>query len=204
MQDIQIAKSLARFPTGNLCNAHPEVKALHSSIAPLYQGAKIFGTAKTAKITPGQNAAIHRAVDTAKSGDVLIVDSDNDIRFGPFGDILATCCRNQGVTGLVINSTIRDTAEIRKMRFPVYCLGANPTATAKTDPGEIDIEINCGGVFVHPGDFIIGDDDGVVIVPKKLAREIIDLAAVVARKEVAIHKRLQSGETTSEIFDIRP
>ncbi len=88
MNDIQIAEVLARFSTGNLCNAHQEVRAMHSSLAPLFQGARIIGPAKTAKILPGENAAIHRAVHTAKPGEVLVVDSAGDTHFGPFGDIL--------------------------------------------------------------------------------------------------------------------
>ena len=202
MNDIQIAEALGDFPTGNLCNAHQEVRAMHSSIAPLFQGAKIYGSAKTAKILPGQNAAIHRAVHTAKRGDVLVVDSAGDKHFGPFGDILATCCRNQGISGLVIDGTIRDTEEIRQMLFPVYCLGANPTATGKSDPGEIDIEIECGGVRVRPGDFIIGDDDGVTVVPRQIAREVIEEAVVVVRREETIKARLARGETTLEILEI--
>ena len=202
MTDIQIAEALGRFATGNLCNAHPNVRAMHSSLAPLFQGAKISGPAKTAKIPPGDNAAIHRAVHAAEHGDVLVVDAAGDTRFGPFGDILATCCRNQGVSGAVIDGTIRDTADIRQMCFPVYCRGANPTATAKSDPGEIDIEIECGGVRVCPGDIIVGDDDGVVVVPCGIGGDVVERAAEVVRREAAIMARLARGETTSEIFEI--
>lgn len=202
MNDIELAEALGGFPTGNLCNAHQQVLAMHSSLVPLFKGAKIFGPAKTAKILPGENAAIHRAVHTAMRGEVLVVDSAGDKGFGPFGDILATCCRNQGVSGLVIDGTIRDSADIIKMRFPVYCLGTNPTATGKSDPGEIDIEIECGGVRVRPGDFIIGDDDGVVGVPRQIAREVVEQAAAVVRREETIKARLASGETTLEIFEI--
>ncbi len=202
MNDIQIAEALGQFPTDNLCNAHRQVQAKYASIAPLFQGARIAGPAKTAKIRLGENAAIHRAVHTAKRGNVLVVDSAGDKNFGPFGDILAACCRNQGISGLVIDGTIRDTADIKKMLFPVYCLGANPTATAKSDPGEIDIEIECGGVRVRPGDFIAGDDDGVVVVPREIAQEIIEKTKAVVRKEETIKARLARGETTLEIFKI--
>jgi 4-hydroxy-4-methyl-2-oxoglutarate aldolase len=204
MNDMQISRALGKFPTGNLSNAHREVRAMHSALAPLFQGARIAGPARTARVPLGENAAIHRAVHTAMRGDVLVVDSAGDRTFGPFGDILAACCRNQGVAGLVIDGTIRDTADIKDMRFPVFCLGANPTATAKSDPGEIDIEIECGGVRVRPGDFIAGDDDGVVVVPREIAQAVIEKAGVVARREEAIKARLSRGETTLEIFEINP
>lgn len=202
MTKAEIVQALGRFPSGNLCNASPEVRAMRSVIAPLYPGAKIVGLAKTAKIRPGENAAIHRAVHTAKRGDILVVDGGGDRSFGPFGDILATCCQNQGIGGVVIDSTIRDIAEIRELRFPVFCLGAHPAATSKSDPGEIDVEIVCGGVRVRPGDFIAGDDDGVVVVPREIAQQVADSASAVAEKEELIKARLSRGETTCEIFGI--
>jgi 4-hydroxy-4-methyl-2-oxoglutarate aldolase len=202
MTDAEIAQALGRFPIGNLCNASPHVRAMRSLLAPLYAGTKVVGLAKTARIRPGENAAIHRTVHTAKPGDILVVDAGGDMSFGPFGDILATCCQKQGIGGAVIDSTIRDTAEIRQLRFPVFCLGAHPAATGKSDPGEIDIEINCGGVRVRPGDFIAGDDDGVVVIPREVAEQVADHAALVAEKEDLIMARLECGETTCEIFGI--
>lgn len=202
MTPTELTQALSQFPTGNLCNAHPGVRALGSELMPLFDGAKLAGPAKTAKAPPGQNAAIHRAVHTASAGDVLVVDCDGDRNFGPFGDILATCCRNQGVVGLVIDSTVRDTADLRKMQFPVFCRGANPAATAKTDPGQIDIEVTCAGVRVRPGDLVIGDDDGVVVIPLEIAEEVAERAAAVARKEEAILARLAHGETTLQIFEL--
>ena len=202
MTETELVQAIEQFPSGNLCNALPDVKAMKSSIAPIFPGAKFVGPAKTARIRPGENAAIHRAVHTAKRGDILVVDGGGDRSYGPFGDILATCCRNQGIAGAVIDSTIRDTEEIRDLHFPVFCLGAHPAATGKSDPGEIDIPIICGGVRVRPGDFIAGDDDGVVVVPRELAQQVADRAAAVAGKEELIKARLARGETTFEIFEL--
>lgn len=175
---------------------------MRSAIAALYPGARVSGPAKTVKIRPGENAAIHRAVHTANSGDILVVDGGGSTSFGPFGDILATCCQNQGIGGAIVDSTIRDIAEIRELQFPVFSLGANPAATGKSDPGEIDVEIVCGEVRVRPGDFIIGDDDGVVVVPREIAQQVADRAVAVAEQEELIKARLARGETTCEIFGI--
>ncbi len=202
MTDAEIVRVLGRFPSGNLCNASPDVKAMRSAMAPLFPGAKIVGPAKTARSQPGENAAIHRAVHTAKRGDILVFDCGGDMSYGPFGDILATCCQNQGIGGVVIDSTIRDIADIRKLGFPVFCLGAHPAATSKSDPGEIDVEIVCGGARVRPGDFIAGDDDGVVVVPREIAQRVADSASAVAAKEEMIKERLSRGETTCEILGI--
>ena len=172
------------------------------TIKPLIEGARIAGPAKTAAITPGQNAAIHRAVRTANRGQVLVVDGGANRSFGPFGDILATSCRNQGVVGAVIDSTIRDVADIKEMQFPAYCLGANPTATAKIAPGAIDVYVTCGGVRVRPGDIIVGDDDGVVVIPAEIAGEVAERVQIVADREREIKHRLARGLTTCEIFEI--
>jgi 4-hydroxy-4-methyl-2-oxoglutarate aldolase len=204
MTDSDIAHALQRFPTGALCNAHSGVKALDSSIAPLYDGARLCGPAKTARISPGQNAGIHRTAHRAAPGEVLVVDGGAAKTFGPFGDILATFCRRKKIAGLVISSTIRDTAEIRQMQFPVFCMGANPTATAKMDPGEIDVAIMCGGVLIRPGDFVVGDDDGVVVLSREIASEVVNLAEGVLRKEEDILKQIAAGATTCEIFGLTP
>ena len=173
-----------------------------TAIAPLFKGAALSGLAKTARIPPGQNAAIHRAVHTAKAGQVLVVDGGASRSFGPFGDILASCCQNQGVVGLVIDSTVRDASEIEELGFPVFCLGTNPSATQKDDVGAIDVEISCGGVRVCPDDVIVGDADGVVVIPRDIATEVAERAKAVVQKESDIKKRLAAGETTYEIFGL--
>jgi len=202
MVDAGIISALREYPTGNLCNAHSDIQAMTATIKPLFSGIRIAGPAKTAVITPGQNAAIHRAVHTADCGQVLVVDGGGDRCFGPFGDILATSCRNQGIVGAVIDNTIRDVADIKEMQFPVYCLGANPAATDKTDPGSIDVEVTCGGLRVRPGDIIVGDDDGVVVIPVEIAAEVADRVQIVAEREREIKQGLANGLTTCEIFQI--
>ena len=108
------------LPTGSLCNAHPRVRAMTADIGPLFAGAKLAGPAKTAVIHPGQNAALHRTLAGARPGDVLVVDGGGCREFGPFGDILASACRQRGIAGLVIDSTVRDLAGIREIGFPVF------------------------------------------------------------------------------------
>ena len=143
--------SLGEFPTGNLCNASAQVRALDAAIAPLSPATRVAGPARTARVVPGHNAAIHRAVYAATPGDVLVVDAGGSKSHGPFGDILAAACQRQGIAGLVIDGMIRDSSEVRALGFPVFCRGTNPAATSKADPGEIDVALRCGGVHVRPG-----------------------------------------------------
>ncbi len=193
-----------RFPTGNLCNANPAVVCLDPGIKPIIPGKRIAGRALTARITPGQNAAIHRAVHTARPGDLLVVDGASSNRFGPFGDLLAEACRIRGMTGGVFDCTIRDSADITSLGFQVFARGLHPESTAKTDPGEVDVPVTVGGVLVNPGDIVVGDDDGVVVIPAGIADEVLKQVASVASNEERIRARIQSGETTYDIFELGP
>jgi len=202
MAKRSLANRLQGLSTAILCNASPAVRAMRSALVPLSLGYTIVGPARTVRISPGQNAAIHRSVHKAQRGDVLVVDGGGNTSYGPFGDILATCCQHKGIRGAVIDSTIRDLAEIREMRFPVFCLGGHPAPTEKSDPGKIDISIICGGVEVEPGDIVVGDEDGVVVVPRNSLDEVVRNASAILDQEKQIQLRLSNGETTCEIFGI--
>lgn len=201
MHDAAHSSVLTGFPTAVLCNAHPAVQAMHYSLSPLFEGAGMSGPAKTALITPGQNGAIHRAIASARQGEVLVV-SGGDGAFGSFGEILALCCLHRCVSGLVIDGAIRDTAEVRDMGFAVFALGANPMPTEKSEAGAIDVEIECAGVRVRPGDIIVGDDDGVVVVPKEVVGAVAEEAGKVVQRESAIRARVEDGESSCVIFGI--
>ncbi|MEO0859411.1 MAG: RraA family protein [Pseudomonadota bacterium] len=194
----------AAFPTGNLCNADPRVRAIAPAIRPLIPGKRIAGHARTARITPGQNGAIHRAVHHADAGEVLVVDGGGAERFGPFGDLLADGCLAKGMVGAVFDCTIRDSADIATLGFQVFCRGFHPEATAKTDRGDIDVPVVLGGVTVHPGDIVVGDDDGVVVIPGDAASEVLTKVAAVAAREETIRARIHAGKTTLEIFELDP
>lgn len=194
--------AFASFPTGNLCNADRRVRALSPAIKPLIVGRRIAGTARTARITPGQNKAIHRAVHHAQKGDILVVDGGASARFGPFGDLLAEGCIAKGVTGAVFDCTIRDSADIAALGFQVFSRGFHPEATVKTDPGETEVAVVVGGVMVMPGDILIGDDDGVVVIPQKIAGDVLRQARAVSKREASIRARINAGESTFEIFEL--
>lgn len=204
MNGAETMQALARFAPGVLCNAHPAVRAMRPSIRPLFPGAALCGPAKTVSTGPGQNAAIHRAVHTAKPGEVLVVDGGGEHSCGAFGDLLAICCGQQGVAGLVIDGAVRDTRELAEMGFPVFCSGVNANAAAKSDPGEMDLPVDCGGVRVRPGDIVVGGGDGVAVVPRGIVEDVIARAGEVLAREEAVRVRLAAGETTCDILGIEP
>lgn len=197
-----ITHEFAGFPTGNLCNADTRVRALAPAIKPLIPGKRIVGKARTVRITPGQNGAIHRAVHTAEPGDLLVVDGGASERFGPFGDLLADVCIAKGIVGGVFDCTIRDSADIAALGFQVFCRGFHPEATGKTQRGETDNPVLVGGVLVDPGDILVGDDDGVVVIPRNAAPEVLAAVTDVAAREEAIRARIRKGETTFDIFGL--
>lgn len=202
MTSDSLAKTLGAYPTGNLCNAHFSVTAMHPRIMPLFTDARLAGPARTVRIEPGQNAAIHRAVHLSEPGEVLVVDGGASRYFGPFGDILTTACMQRGLAGLVIDGMVRDSAEIIALGFPVFCLGRNPAATAKNERGAVDVMIKCGDVLVNTGDIVVGDADGVVVVPANIAQEVADRVVVVASREEEIVSQVKAGNTTYEILGL--
>lgn len=196
-------KDFSAFPTGNLCNAHDRVRALAPAIKPLIPNVRISGRAKTARIRPGQNAAIHHAVHTAQPGDILVVDGGGSERFGPFGDLLASACMAKGIVGAVFDCAVRDSTDIRALGFQLFGRGYHPEPTAKTDPGEIDVPVVIGGVLIQPGDVVVGDEDGVVAFDATIADEVAVRVAEVVEREERIRARIAKGETTYEIFNLK-
>lgn len=190
------------IPTGNLCNAHKEVRPLSSRLKPLISNHPIVGVARTVRIQPGHNKAIHLAVHSAKPGDVLVVDGGQSDRFGPFGDILASGCMAKNMAGAVFDCTIRDSTEIAELGFQVFCRGFHPEPTAKIIDGEVNIPVSVGGVLINPGDIIVGDDDGVVVFAPSIYSDVLNAAQTVVSREEEIRARIKAGESTYEIFGL--
>ena len=125
----------------------------------------------------GDNLMIHAAMMMARPGDVLVVDGKADRSCALMGSIMMNACRKLGLAGVVLDAAVRDTEELRELGFPVYAVGANPNGPTKFVPGRINWPISCGGVAVQPGDLVVGDADGVVIVEREKAASLLDLAA---------------------------
>lgn len=196
--------ALAAFPPPTLHEAMGQRGAMPTSIKPIYPGMKLSGSALTVRCKPGDNLAIHVAVAQARPGDVLVVDNDGFMESGPFGDVLATACRARGVVGLVIDGCVRDGPSLKAMGFPVFSRGLNMKGAAKSNPGEVGVPIVCAGVAVSPGDVVIGDDDGVVVVPRAMIAEALKGAREREDKEDAIKEKLKAGETTLDLLGLRP
>ena len=179
--------------------------AMSFPIKPLYQGMTLFGTAVTVSGGPTDNLMIHAAMALTRPGDVLVVDFKGMTEAGPWGDVLTEAALQRGLAGLVIDGCVRDAAAIRQMGFPVFCRGTSMKGTTKTQPtGDVNTPIVCGGVMVMPGDIVVGDDDGVVVVPQAEAAATLAKAAERERMEEGLRDQLRAGRTTVEALKLEP
>ncbi len=171
---------------------------LDGRVAPLAPGMRLAGPAFTVEVRHGDNLMIHAAMALARPGDVLVIDGKGDRTCALMGSIMMSACKKLGLAGVVLDASVRDTEELRELGFPVYAAGANPNGPTKFVPGRINWPISCGGVAVRPGDLVVGDADGVVVVEREKAPSLLEAAA---RKVAEERKRLDDIATGK---DMRP
>jgi len=170
---------------------------------PIYAGAQIAGPAVTVLAQPGDNWMIHVAVEQCQKGDVLVVGCTADNTDGMFGELLATALRARGVKGLVIDAGCRDVKALKDMDFPVWSRAISAKGTVKATLGAVNVPVVCAGVNVEPGDAVVADDDGVVVVPKKYAVETAQKAQKRFDDEDGKRKRLAAGELGLDMYNMR-
>ncbi len=159
----------------------------------MHKEGKLAGPAFTVKTAPGDNLLVHKALDTARPGDVIVVDAGGFADQAIIGELMMSRARQRGVAGLVIWGAIRDSAEIGAGSYPVYACGVTHRGPYKDGPGEINVPIAIGGMTVNPGDIIVGDADGLVAVPQERAEQVLASAKAIVAKESAAMKQILAG-----------
>jgi len=197
----KLVKSLAAMVTAHLSDNMNRLFAGGAALRPMHRGGKLCGPALTVRTAPGDNLLVHKAIDIAAPGDVIVVDAAGVLTQAIIGDIMSSLAEKRGVAGFVIYGAIRDSAEIAARRFPVYACGVTHRGPYKNGPGEINTPIAIDGMVVSPGDIMVGDADGVVAVPLAHAEEVLALARAQLAKETAMLKAIAAGKADRRWVD---
>ncbi|MCB0116432.1 MAG: 4-carboxy-4-hydroxy-2-oxoadipate aldolase/oxaloacetate decarboxylase [Caldilineaceae bacterium] len=199
----EMIAAFAEQETATVLESNEKEGAMIHTIRPIYPGIKMCGSALTVHCQAADNLTLHAAIALAKPGDVIVADVGEALEAGHWGEITTVAAIQRGVVGLVINGGVRDISAIRERGFPIFSAGISMKATVKATPGQINHPIICGGVVVHPGDVVLGDDDGVVVVPREQAKAVLARALARTSQEADVMARLEQGELTLDILGFR-
>jgi len=200
--DPQVVKNFEGIPTGVISDAMGRNGSMSAEIKPVWPRAKIVGPALTVRTFPADGLMIHKAVTLAKPGDVLVVNAGGYQDTAVFGDLLGYSCKVHGIAGIVIDGASRDAEGMAAIGFPVFARAVIPMGPFKDSPGSINVPISCGGVAVRPGDIIVADGDGVVVVPKGEAAEVLLKARESTAQEEQLRGRLAKGEYMYDVLQM--
>lgn len=181
------------LPTTCISDTTQGLNNMNPAIKPLKEEYKIVGRAFTVKMPAGENTSVLRAIRDASPGDILVIDAKGDEYRGIAGDFMLGMAQTLGIAGIVVDGAIRDVLGIKALNFPVFCKATTVSASAKTGAGETHIPISCGGVAVYPGDLIVGDVDGVVVIPQSREQEILNLSLEKMAKDEARAERISGN-----------
>lgn len=202
-EQLEAMSKLHAFGSATVYEALGKVGAMEHAIKPLDWRRPIAGRAFTVDSAPGDNLTIHYGASLARPGDVLVVDAKQFVAAAPWGDVLSHYAMNRGLAGLVIDGAVRDSRAIIEMGFPVFCRGVCIKGTDKVNLGRVDEPIVCGGVTVRPGDVIVGDADGVTVVPQELVVDAYEASAKRERTESDFRSAIGHGASPIDLINLR-
>ncbi len=201
--DAELVKTLGGLGVATVHEAQARTGLMRPYMRPIYPTAKAAGPAITISCHPGDNLMIHAAIEFCREGDVLVVSTTSESTDGMFGELLAESARAHGVVGLVIDAGVQDVRDLTEMQFPAWSKAVSAQGTVKATAGSVNVPIICAGSTVRPGDVIVADADGVVVVKRETAEEVARLAGERLAKEQKSRERLKAGELGVDFYGLR-
>jgi 4-hydroxy-4-methyl-2-oxoglutarate aldolase len=201
--DPEAVKILGELGVATVHEAQGRTGLMKPFMRPIYASAKVAGPAVTVLCQSGDNLMIHAAVEVCQPGDVLVVTTESDSTDGMFGELLGTSLVAHGVLGLIIDAGVRDVSELTAMDFPVWSKAISAQGTVKSTAGSVNIPVVCAGAAVRPGDVVVGDMDGVVVVPREHAAEVAKASQARVAKEEKNRHSLRAGELGLDMYGLR-